>query len=125
MYTASSSVGGTTPAAANTAIAIARSNAEPCFGMDAGVRFTVIFRAGNGLPAFAEADRTRSRASPREVSGSPMMLNPGSWFDNDASTSMWRALTPMSAIAPVLPTGFTPRPARARRSRRRRTRAAR
>ena len=51
---------------------------EPRFGIAAGVRFTVIRRAGSGHPAFAAADRTRSRASPNEVSGSPMMLNAGS-----------------------------------------------
>lgn len=78
MYTTRSETSGASPAPASTAIAMARSNPEPRFGIAAGVRFTVIRRAGKGHPAFAAADRTRSRASPNEVSGSPMMLNAGS-----------------------------------------------
>jgi hypothetical protein len=68
----------TSPAAARHATAIARSNAEPCLGSDAGERFTVTRRCGSGQPALVAADRTRSRPCESAASGSPTMTNAGS-----------------------------------------------
>ncbi|OEI69459.1 hypothetical protein Cus16_0063 [Curtobacterium sp. ER1/6] len=125
MYTTRSSTCGATSAPARTAMAIARSNPEPRFGTAAGVRLTVMRRAGSGAPAFAAAARTRSRASPNEVSGRPMMLKAGSWLVRCASTSIRRPVTPSSATAADRPMPLTGHPPRARTRTGRRRRAPR
>ncbi len=75
------------PAAASAAMAIAKSNAVPRFGRDAGMRFTVIFRRLSGSPEFCAADRTRSFASLSAESGRPSRTKAGSVCPMSASTS--------------------------------------
>ena len=53
--------------------AIARSKDEPDLGKEAGERLTVTRVCGQENPVTVQADFTRSLASPREVSGKPMM----------------------------------------------------
>ncbi|AOY71042.1 hypothetical protein ARZXY2_1489 [Arthrobacter sp. ZXY-2] len=55
-------------------MAIARSNPEPRFGSDAGIRLAVIFRLLKGIPEFLAADRIRSLASFNAASGGPLYM---------------------------------------------------
>ena len=53
-----------------------RSPARPC-AASAGARFAVIRFSGNSKPEFSRAERTRSRDSRTEASGSPTIANAG------------------------------------------------
>src|SRR5690606_19509911 len=83
-----------------------RSKPEPCFGSAAGDRLTVTRRFGSSQPLFAQADRTRSRASPRAVSGRPMRMKAGTPAARSASISTGSPRSPVSAMARVRPVGW-------------------
>ncbi len=68
---------GTTPAAASTATARARSNAEPRLGSHAGLSPSVMRRCGHASPELTTAARTRSRASAERGVGQPGDREPG------------------------------------------------
>ena len=76
-----------------------RSNPEPCFGSEAGERFTVSLREVSGMPALPAAARTRSRASPSAASGSPIRTKYGSCDEMSASISTTAPSRPSSATA--------------------------
>ena len=75
------------------AIAIARSNRLPCFGISAGARFTVIRRVGKSKWELIIALRTHS-FSFTDVSGSPTILNAGRPLDKWTSTEFAGASIP-------------------------------
>ena len=87
------------PEAAKTAMAIERSNDEPCFGTEAGDRFTVMRRAGHARPEFVIADLTLDVASLSEASGNPTRKKFGSWPPMSASTSIKVADSPNKETA--------------------------
>jgi hypothetical protein len=99
--TRSTESAGTSSAAASAAMAMPRSNDDPCLGSDAGDRLTVSLRAGRAHPELVAAERTRSRASPRDVSGRPMITNAGSPAPMSASISTRAPSTPSKATALV------------------------
>jgi hypothetical protein len=77
---------------------IAKSKIEPRFGTEAGDKFTVTRRPGNGKPELWAAARTRSRASESDASGNPTRTNAGKLLEISASISM---------IVPAKPTRLT------------------
>jgi hypothetical protein len=79
--------GGTDPAAASTAKAMARSNREPTLRTSAGNNASVMRRFGQTAPEFSTAARMRSRASTTAASARPVNVNPGRPADRSASTS--------------------------------------
>src|SRR5690554_882752 len=91
------------PAPARTETAMARSVTEPDLGNDAGDRLTVMRRAGQAKPDEDTAARTRSRASLRDVSGSPTKVNAGSDGARCDSTSMTWPVTPVSTTDKARP----------------------
>lgn len=82
-----------------------KSKLEPCFGTDAGERFTVILRAGNGNLELVVAERTRDAASWIDASGSPTNTNAGKLLEMSVSTSMMRPVKPNKLIESVLASG--------------------
>ena len=91
------------PAAPSTLAAIARSCAEPRLGIEAGERFTVTRVCGHENPAAWHADRTRSRASLKEVSGSPMIEKYGNPCDTNACICTVNARKPRNPMEEALP----------------------
>src|SRR5690606_1773473 len=85
------------PSAPRQATAMARSNAEPALGSEAGERLTVRRRASQGSPQDVTAARTRSRASDSDASGRPTRMKAGSPLAACASTWTRCPSTPTSA----------------------------
>ena len=92
---------GTTPAAASTATANARSKPAPRLGRPAGDRARVILRSGHRQPELCKAARIRSRACTTAVSPRPITVVPGSPGARSASTVIRVPDRPANATAQV------------------------
>ena len=88
---------------------MARSKWEPRFGMSEGDSSTVTRRvAGQVKPAFATAERHRSRPSDTDASGRPTSAVATMPWVTSTWTSMRCPMAPVSAMLRAVATGISP-----------------